>query len=321
MRLVRLVLVALLAPPLFIAAALCAAAAAASWLGRDSLRWDVLAHFAPFWFAGGLAALVVGLFLRGFDRAALVGAGLVAVLAAGGTILPELVRSTGPKAKAAAGAIKVVQFNVWHRNRDMAGVVRWLEAEDPDVAVLQETTPALRAALAANGRWQVACPDCEVVILSKLTPVSTARPQTRTKAEGPLTRATYRDRLGEFTVLGVHNAWPTDGEDQRAQETRLAEAIGQFPPARTFVTGDFNSAPWSFQRRRWDKAFGLPRRDRAVFSWPARQSTHYRWLGVVPFLPIDHVYAGPGWATVSARRGPRLGSDHYPVVVVLAPAT
>ena len=43
----------------------------------------------------------------------------------------------------------------------------------------------------------------------------------------------------------------------------------------------------------------------------------------LPFalLPIDHVYAGPGWRTVRAERGPRLGSDHYPVIVTLAPSS
>ena len=89
------------------------------------------------------------------------------------------------------------------------------------------------------------------------------------------------------------------------------------PRERLIVTGDFNSAPWSFQRRRWDKAFGLVRRERAIPSWPAQAVGRLPWLGA--FLPIDHVFAGPGWATVSARRGPRLSSDHYPLVVTLAP--
>jgi endonuclease/exonuclease/phosphatase (EEP) superfamily protein YafD len=84
------------------------------------------------------------------------------------------------------------------------------------------------------------------------------------------------------------------------------------------VTGDFNSTPWSFQRRRWDRAIGIPRRERAVPSWPARNYKRLKWPGM-PFLPIDHVYAGPAWATVNVRRGPRLSSDHYPLVVTLAP--
>ena len=32
---------------------------------------------------------------------------------------------------------------------------------------------------------------------------------------------------------------------------------------------------------------------------------------------LDQVYAGAQWKTVSIERGPRLASDHYPVIVVL----
>ena len=36
-----------------------------------------------------------------------------------------------------------------------------------------------------------------------------------------------------------------------------------------------------------------------------------------PFLPIDHVYVGSAWRTVSVVAGPPIGSDHRPVVVEL----
>ena len=134
----------------------------------------------------------------------------------------------------------------------------------------------------------------------------------------PLARATYRDARGEFTVIAVHNAWPTDQEQER-QERRLADIIALSPRERTIVAGDFNSAPWSFARRRWDAEFGLIRRDRGIFTWPARPYRRWSFLGNFPFLAIDHIYAGSGWATVEVRRGPRIGSDHYPVVAILAP--
>jgi endonuclease/exonuclease/phosphatase (EEP) superfamily protein YafD len=133
-----------------------------------------------------------------------------------------------------------------------------------------------------------------------------------------MTRGYFRDSRGVFAVIGVHNAWPTDIADQQRQEHRLSDLIAATGRQRLIVTGDFNSTPWSFSRRRWDQAFGLVRRERAVPTWPAQTYKHLRWLGL-PYLPIDHVYAGPGWATVSVRRGPRLTSDHYPVVVTLAP--
>lgn len=322
MRTLRLILVALFAPPLALVTALCATAALAAWMGQTSLRWDLLAHFAPLWFAGCAVGLAVGLFLRGFDRALLATLGLVGVIAAGGLIAPELVRSTGPKAAAsAAGQIKVVQFNVWYRNRDHGRVVDWLAKQDPDIAILEETSPGLRQAIAATGRWHAACAECEVMILSRRPAVEIGAPKVATLAPGPLVRATYRDARGPFTVVGVHYTWPTDPASQQKQEQRLAETIAASPRGRTIVAGDLNSAPWSFARRRWDRVFGLPRRDRALFSFPSPVSDHFRWLGRVQVLAIDHLYAGPDWATVSVKRGPALGSDHRPVVVILAPVS
>jgi endonuclease/exonuclease/phosphatase (EEP) superfamily protein YafD len=35
-------------------------------------------------------------------------------------------------------------------------------------------------------------------------------------------------------------------------------------------------------------------------------------------LPIDHIYAGRAWRTVRLVRGPRVGSEHYPLVIDLA---
>lgn len=318
----RIVVTAFVAPPLFVATLACATAAAASWLGQGSVRWDLLTHFAPIWLAGGLLGLAGAVLFRGFDRLLLAGAGLVAVVAAGGLVAPELLRDAGPKAaRDAPGAIKVIQFNVWHGNDRVADVVDWLKREDPDIAVLEETTPRIRRALFAERRWHASCSACEVVILSKRPPVSIAPPRGLPQAPGPLSRATFRDARGEFTVLGVHYAWPTDPRTHQAQERRLAAAIHRFPRDRTIVGGDLNAAPWSFYRRKWDREFGLIRRNRAMPTFPAPLANRWRWLGITPTLAIDHVYAGPGWATVSVRRGPRLGSDHYPVIVTLAPVS
>jgi endonuclease/exonuclease/phosphatase (EEP) superfamily protein YafD len=84
------------------------------------------------------------------------------------------------------------------------------------------------------------------------------------------------------------------------------------------LTGDFNATPWSASLRRTDAALALTRRDRALPTWPARVLGR-SWP--LPILPIDHVYAGPGWATVKVERGPAFGSDHYPLVVILAPVS
>lgn len=321
MGILRLALGLLLGPPVFLLALISAGAALAAQHGRESLRFDVLTHFAPIWLAGALlAALLAGLLLRGVSRLlvlALAGAGIVA---AGALMAPEYTRDTGPKAAATApGQIRIVQFNVWNDNRDLDRTVAWIQAQQPDIVVLEETTPPLRRLIERRTAWRAVCRDCEVMIYS-------ARPMSRgyapaAPAVGPLAHAVFKDAEGTFDVVGVHDAWPTDGDFQPRQEARLAHVLADLPKARTIVTGDFNSTPWSFARRQWDAAFGLIRRDRALFTWPAGKFTSKRYRVPVALLPIDHVYAGPAWATVDIHRGPILGSDHYPVVVTLAPVS
>ena len=323
MGLLRLALSFLLAPPLFLVAALCAGAAVAAQQGRTSLRWDLLTHFAPLWFAGALAAtLFAYLAFWGLARWGIVAMGLVGMVAAGLLIWPELIRPTGPHAGSdAAGQLKIIQFNVWDRDVDPVHTVDWIVAQHPDIVILEETTPEFRRLVEAKSGWTSPCRDCEVMIYSPHPAVRAPLPPEKGPRPGPLAHATFTDAHGPFTVIGIHNAWPTDDDDQQRQEARLAQVIAAFPRERTIVTGDFNSTPWSFSRRRWDQAFGIPRRDRAIVSWPAGRIVkgNFRMPFPFPFLPIDHVYAGPGWATVSIARGPKLGSDHYPIVAILAP--
>jgi endonuclease/exonuclease/phosphatase (EEP) superfamily protein YafD len=318
MRWPRVAILTVVWTPVALVAGLSTLAALGAQLGRISPRFDLLAQFAPLWLLGAAASLVAAFVFNGWMRSSVAAVSAIGILSAAPLIAPEFFRPLGPTAPPGApGALKIVQFNVWHENPDPEAVLHWLDLERPDIAVIEENSPTFDAALARHPGWHVGCPRCEVMILSRQAPlaIETFR---RWRHDPPLiTRATFRDALGEFQVIGVHQAWPT-GIVQQRQEARLAEVIAMSPRTRTIVTGDFNSTPWSFSRRRWDAAFGLIRRERAEPTFPARRYKHLRWLGL-PFLPIDHVYAGPGWATVSVARGPRLSSDHYPVVMTLAP--
>ncbi|RAK52263.1 endonuclease [Phenylobacterium deserti] len=284
-------------------------------LGRISLDWDVLAHFAPIWLAGAALGLVLGLLFRGRLRLFIVGIGLLGVVAGAWLVAPEYLRDTGPKAAAGgSGELKIVSLNVYVSNPAPEATADWILAQDPDVVILAEYRPEVRQRILERGGWNATCIRCDSTVLTRLPIVATSR----AKGDGPLVTATLRDARGEFTVVGMHNAWPTDVADQQRQEERIRRTLRRFPGERTILAGDFNSAPWSFSRQRWDRTFGLFRRDRAIFSWPAQPYKQLKWTAV-PFLPIDHVYAGSGWATVSIKRGPRLTSDHYPLITVLAP--
>ena len=300
----------------------CAGWAFAAHCGRWSARLDVLTHFLPIVMI--LAALTV--LYAAFAEAllaqlALIGFGGAGGLMAGWLIAPEYLARRGPAAPAGrAGQIKLVQLNAWRRNQDLDGTIAWLLAQDADVIVLQEAD-VIGALLRVRSAYHVTAAGCSVVILSKAAPILLDIPTPSDKRlRPPATGITLRDDWGDFTVIGTHYAWPVFGELQQSQGRGLARLLAEFPSERLILTGDFNSTPWSFSRRREDAMFGLERRTRGLFTWPAWDLPKRGAHAPLPLLPIDHVYAGSGWRTVQVERGPRLGSDHYPVIVTLAPS-
>ncbi len=236
---------------------------------------------------------------------------------------PELLARRGPERSAPGASFKLIQFNLWVFNLDPEGAARWILAQDADVLVLEEASGeqgAVVQQLRDGYPFATTCVEgraCSTVLLSRRRPMAEAALQLELRCAAAW--ASYPAPGGEVTVVGVHAAWPYPPRLQRRQSQRLAELLQGLPREKLIVAGDFNSTPWSFALRRQDQLFGIERRTRALFSWPAAAW----WPGVrmkppFPILPIDHVYAGPGWRAVKVERGPRLGSDHYPLVVTLS---
>jgi endonuclease/exonuclease/phosphatase (EEP) superfamily protein YafD len=307
-----LVLTAILGPLVTAGAFACALAAWLAQLGRRSAAWDLLTHAAPFYAVGGALSLAGALFLQAPFRALAIGFGVAAVL--GGLVLmaPEFLRRGGLRAPVdAPGALKVVQFNAWGGRGGIERAAAWLADERPDVLIVEESTRRLREAIRARTGMVLSGSRFGVAIFSRAPPRSVVQAKDGRDPPMMLNGAAFETAVGEATVFGVHYPWPTE-PDRMARAAELVALIRAAGTSTTILAGDFNSTPWSFARQREDRDFGLIRRTRAVFSWP-------RGYGPAPFLPIDHVYAGSAWATVSVTRGPDVGSDHYPVIVVLAP--
>jgi len=317
-------LVSLAALPL---ASGCALAALAGLGGGLSDWLDIPTHFAPLWAIGGAAAAALSLFgLPEFPRRAVLVYAALAITASGLLVVPEYLAKSPKAAIDAPRQVRLVQFNAWgKRNADYDGSLAWLLQSNADVIVMPEPPRQLIDGMKKGG-YHLSCFDaantyCAVAILSREEPLRRGIVAHRDgRSFPPLARATlHAPGGGSFTVVGAHFVWPTESHQQSWQRDRLGAVISQSGPhERLIVAGDFNSTPWSFARRHDDKAWGLERRTRGLFSWPTRRVT-VKGHGVpFPFLPIDHVYAGSDWRTVSVERGPMLGSDHYPVIATLA---
>ncbi|KQZ05861.1 endonuclease [Caulobacter sp. Root1455] len=287
-------------------------------------KLDALTHWAVIWLACGVAGLVLGAaFARDTERKAIVGLSLVAVLATGGLMTPEIAGSWFQKTKPkATPALKLVQFNLWAGNHHPEATLAWILAQKADVVTIQEAGGAawpVVAGLLKAYPYRVSCDGartCDTWIFSRW-------PMTQKRGflkEGlPLAGATavVQAPSGAFPLAAVHYVWPIPAGRQQAQSRLLVSRLAPFPRQNLIVAGDFNSTPWSFSLRRQDKALGLERRTRALASWPSGDFSRVA-RAPFPILPIDHVYAGKAWKTVKVERGPNLGSDHRPVVVTLA---
>jgi endonuclease/exonuclease/phosphatase (EEP) superfamily protein YafD len=302
-----------------LAGAVCLAGALGAQVGRFHPRVDLLANFAPFWLAGGVLVTGYGLIgARGKWRLWLGAIGIAAAAAAAVLILPELTRPTPPPgAGKPVEQITLIQFNAWGHLRAPEAAAAWLAGRQPDIIVMEDADPPIKLALIRYG-FNVTRGISNTAIFSRAP--RTLRTPMVPPQFWPLlpsfSRASFASPTGDFTVVAVHLMRPNEPE-QILRAQALAQLISHFNKRRMILAGDFNLTPWSFGLRSLDAEFGLQRRDRALFSWPAVMLHLGGLTAPFPFLPIDHVYAGPAWRTDKIELGPNLGSDHYPVVATL----
>ena len=304
-------------------AAVCGVAAVAAQGGRWNDRMDLLTHLTLVWLAGGLIALVLTIFLRpSLARAVTIGFAVVAVISAGAIIAPDAVHLFGPRARLSTQKnLKLIEFNAWGRNPDPARVAQWLALEDPDVAVIMEGSTLLKSQI-VGATGMHAFEGSGALIFTREKPIAEWVAWGTRELPGETVEMAWVDLPGPdgqpFSVVGLHLGWPIPARHAWGQGRRIAAVLQTLDRRRAIMTGDFNSTQWSFRQRAVDASFALERRDHLIPTWPARFPVGRGIPFPVPFMGIDHAYAGPYWKTVSIARGPRMGSDHYPLIMTFA---
>ena len=306
---------------LFPAAATIAMAVAVMQLGRWIPAFDVVNTAAP-------GVIVLALTVAAFAIVARrPGTFVMAALATAGSAERVVSEVSGFEASAPAtvGAetVSVLTFNVWHDNPDPAAAADTILQSGADVVLLQEAGALLRTQGARLERaypYRSDCPrgTCDVAILSRL-PLDRPRYRFRSGAGAAIGPGLATARVilpgGAFSVASLHAPRPTeqaDGDD--AWRFGLARAVGEVGDPALVLAGDFNLTPWSFAMQRLDRAMGPVRRvTRARFTYRSAIPA----LADLPFLPIDHAFAGPAWRVVSVRVLTSGASDHLPVLIEL----
>ena len=225
------------------------------------------------------------------------------------TFISYLLPRTPMLDAAHSGSVKIVLANLYSGNHDMTRLSRWVAEERPDILTLVEVSPAQIAQLEAlpfaykslhpqNSNFGVGllaqkAPD-KVEVLDEKTPF-------------PSLLATWP----EYRLLLTHPIPPINigaREYGDAQMERLLQDLRKASPLPLLVVGDLNATGWD-RRLEPLKRAGMQeaRAGHGLLpTWPVGQP--------VLRIPIDHIFLPPGWETRACRRGPEIGSDHFPLL-------
>ncbi len=282
-------------------------------------RWfpalDIVNNGLPFLLAGTLLVLIL---------AALARSGMLAVLA---TLL-VIINCThfalalqGGAQQAAPGAprfLRVATFNVWYDNDRIDDVAKFLADTDADLVVMQEVTKdnwgRLRQAL--GSRYPYSLGDFGLVILSKYKIIADGRLDRGDYQPGssPMLRWAQVEVNGvPVEFAGVHLSRPFHPALQ-AQDVAVLTDFVRHQTRPLIVAGDFDLTPWTDKLTGFTQATGLDRYNSFHFTWPL----HFHGSALVPFVATDNVFASVQFAKIATRAGPRLGSDHRPIVADIA---
>ena len=103
-----------------------------------------------------------------------------------------------------------------------------------------------------------------------------------------------------------------DSDMRDAELLTVAKEVRDLGDVPVIVAGDFNDVAWSRSTHLFQRTGGLldPRVGRGFINTFNTKSRLLRF-------PLDHVFASQHFLLVELRRLPHIGSDHFPVLVVL----
>ena len=291
--------------------------------GKDWLL-DMTNFFRPHIAVVALVLLLFALLASSMPRL------VVAALLVGAAVYPLLVASVPAAAIASAGNLRITTANLNGRNRDEEGFRRMVEAEAPDILMVEET----------NWRWQgvieslpglphVAGTDRSSVMVASRYPVTAepldlgpaANPTDDVGGAGALRAVVERPGAGPLVVYGVHapttrkaSGWVMRNAYLRAVAERVkAEPAG----TDVLVAGDWNTPYWSPVLRSFLKRSGLVTTERGAWPPPTR---FFREFGAPPALgtPIDRIAVPDRIGVAAINVSKDFGSDHLAVTADLA---
>ncbi len=215
--------------------------------------------------------------------------------------------------------LKLVYANVLSHNTEHERLLEFVEAERPDLLVLQEVTPAWAEALkqaVVDYPHSIVEPrdgNFGIALYSKYPIISGATVESEPYGY-PTIVSTLDVRGMELQVTSTHPMIPVSRsyfEDRNRQLGGIARILARNNSPQILV-GDLNASMWDYNYRLLEARSGLRNARRGFGVTPT-------WPTFLPvaMIPIDHVLVSDEIGVQDIRTGRRIGSDHLPLVVTL----
>ena len=216
--------------------------------------------------------------------------------------------------------LPVLQANVLSSNTEHQRLFDLLDKEAPDLVLLQEVSPQWLIALdalrqsypysyaeAREGNFGIA--------LFSRVPFASASHVDSPPSGYPTIIATLDMEGTALHVVGTHPMIPMSPQlysDRNEQLESIADLFEGLQGPQVLVA-DLNASMWDIHYRSLEETTGL-RNARTGFGMLPT------WPTFMPFamIPIDHVLVSDDISVVEMRTGPRIGSDHLPLLVTIA---
>ena len=288
----------------------------ASLLSRVSWLADLLSHFQE----PALAATLLAFGLTVARHRKLAGALLVLAIFQMSPLLRYSGSNPVPPEPGSPSPVRILLANVLFENERYGEIVDLIRAERPDVIGIVEYSAGWREALAPFRdeypyRTEVAADASGMALWFRKPPKSLDPPEWLVSWMNPIVHATFDFAGKERHLWLVHPTSPfyRIGSPGNKEMERIANRVRATAGSR-IVMGDMNSTDGSAHFRDFLKNTGL-RDSRLGFG---RQGS---WPTDMPYrIAIDHVFVTDDLSVVARRLGQVSGSDHFPVVIDLAPA-
>lgn len=240
--------------------------------------------------------------------------------------------------------ISLLVYNVLSDNRKADVLLELIRESDPDLILLSETTPwwlEQLAGLENNYPYKLLQPQDNNYGMLLYSRLELVNPEIRflIESEVPSLRSQVRLESGVLvTLYGVHPRppgleRPEDGEEDRVEQADeenenederedsdkrdaelmlVAKEIKKLEDVPVIVAGDFNDVAWSHTTHLFQRTGGLldPRVGRGLLNTYDTRNRLLRY-------PLDHAFALKHFLLVDLRLLPDIGSDHFPLYVVI----